>query len=96
MTEPWQVIFEVPLIRQADQYGRDRRRQLYAIQARFQEEGPAAYSLDPLEWAGVASWEQLAEPCVLDFWVPVRNSWWLIELDILPGRTIVFRRVRLE
>lgn len=96
MTEPWQVIFEIPLINQADRYGRDARRQLFAIRERFREEGPAAFSLDPQELAGVRSWDELEQPCALDFWIRLRNSWWLIELGILPGRTIIFRRVRLE
>lgn len=96
MKEPWDVITEIPLINQADRWGSDPRRQLFAIQVRFREDGPDAYALDPMELANVPAWDQLEEPCTLDFWVQLRGRIWRFEIEIRPGRTIIFRRVRRE
>lgn len=91
---PWTVVTETLLIKQADEWSRDARHQLFAIQDRFREEGPDAFALDAAQLADAPSWDELDEPCTIDFFVELRKRLWRIELDILPGRTVVFRHGR--
>ena len=96
MKDKWRVVHEIPLINQADQLDKNLRRQLFSIGDVFRDEGPDAYSLDSMDLAGVPAWDQLGEPCIVDFWVPLRQRWWRCELEIQPGKTVIFRRARHE
>lgn len=94
MTDPWTVVTEVALMAQVETWHKGARRELFAVQDLFREEGPEAFSLHAEAFAEVESWDNLEDPCVLEFFVQMGRRHLHIELEIRPRRTIVFRRVR--
>jgi hypothetical protein len=92
----WTVITEIPLISEIRSRGRDAERRLFAVQELAREEGPDAFGLHAPYLAGVPSWDQLSAPCTPDLFIEVGGRMLWVELEILPGRTIIFRRGRLE
>jgi hypothetical protein len=94
VVDQWTVVTEVSLIRQMEAEGRATRLELFAVQDLFREAGPEAFGLFAADFTGSQSWKTLAEPCSLAFFVQVRGRFLDIELEILPRRTIVFRKAR--
>lgn len=95
MPRGWKVITEVCLIKQVQGWGRSAQRKLFAIQELFAEEGPEAFELHAEAFTEGQSWDQLNEPCPLEFFVH-RAPLCACRTGILPGRTIVFRRAKRE
>jgi hypothetical protein len=94
MTGPWTVVTEVALMAQLETWDKGARRELFAVQDLFREEGPEAFSLRAGAFADTESWDDLEDPCFLEFFVQMGRRYLYIELEIRPRRTIVFRRVR--
>lgn len=92
----WTVITEIGLVAEARKRGRQAQRELFAVQELFREEGPDAFHLDPAELAGAEDWERLETACRPDLFIEVGGRRLWIELEIRPGRTILFRRGRLD
>jgi hypothetical protein len=92
----WSVITEIPLISEVRSRGREAERALFAEQELCREEGPDALGLDAPYLAGVPSWDQLRMPCAPDLFIELAGRMLWVELEILPERTIIFRRGRLE
>jgi hypothetical protein len=92
----WTVITEIQLIAEVRGRGLQEERELFAVQRLLRQEGPDALRLDSAHLAGAPSWEQIETDCRPDLFIDLgaRRLW--IELEIRPGRTIVFRRGRLE
>jgi hypothetical protein len=94
MKRPWTVVTEVALMAQLETWHKNARRELFAVQDLFRQEGPEAFSLYPEAFAGSDDWDALEESCRLEFFVQMELRYLRIELEIRPGRTIIFRRVR--
>jgi hypothetical protein len=94
MKDLWAVVTEVTLIAQLESWHKDAKLELFAVQQLFREEGPDAFSLTAAAFTERTSWEELEEPCWLEFFVQIRGRFLRIELEIRPGRTVVFRRAR--
>ena len=90
------VITEIPLISEIRCRRRQAERELFAVQELFRKEGPNAFGLDATCLASTAAWEEIETMCRPDLFIEVGGRRWWIELEIRPGRTIVFRRGRLE
>lgn len=84
------------LIRRVAEWGIEARRALFAAQDRIREVGPDAFELHAPYMAGVPRWDQLSAKCVADLMIQVGSTWLWVELEILPGKTVIFRRGRLE
>jgi hypothetical protein len=96
MKSQWKVITETSLIQQLRAWGEDAQRELFAVQELFREEGPAVFELYANAFTDEPSWDRLREPCPLAFFVQIGKSYLDLELEILPGGTIVFRHARRE
>jgi hypothetical protein len=94
VVDQWTIVTEVALIRQIELQNRAIRIELFAIQELFQETGPDAFALSAETFAEARSWESLEKPCSVEFFVQIRGHYYYLELEILPGRTIIFRRAR--
>jgi len=94
MKGPWTVVTEVALMALLETWHKEARRELFAVQDLFRREGPEAFSLHAQAFAGSQDWDELEESCRLEFFVQLGLRYLRIELEIRPGRTIIFRRVR--
>lgn len=96
MVDRWNVITELPLLSEVRSRGKVAQNALFAIQEVFREDGPDAFGLHAPYLANSPTWDDLSMPCTPDLFIELggRRVW--IELEIRPGRTIVFRRGRLE
>jgi hypothetical protein len=94
--ERWEVITEVGLRAKVNGWGLSAKYALYAAQERFREEGPDAFELDAPSLTGDPTWDQLSKTYVAELWIQVERTWLWVELEILPNRTVIFRRGRLE
>ena len=94
MPSGWNVVMEIPLIAEVENWDRAEQRELFAIQELFREEGPEAFELYAEAFSDSASWDALAAPCPLEFVVQIGKRWIDLRLDILPGRAVLFRQAR--
>jgi hypothetical protein len=88
----WSVITEVAVVRQVEAWDRDARRQLFAVQELLREKGPEVFDLYAEAFTEVSSWDELDQPCHLEFFIQVRGRYLALVLEIRPARTIVVRR----
>jgi hypothetical protein len=94
MTGPWTVVTEVALVAQLETWHKNARRELFAVQELFREEGPEAFDLYAGAFAEQESWDSIDAPCRLEFFIQMRRRYLCIALEIRSGRTIIFRRIR--
>jgi hypothetical protein len=94
MIGPWTVVTEVALLAQLETWHKGARRELFAVQELFREEGPEAFGLYAGTFADQESWDRLDVPCRLEFFVQMGPRYLRIALEICPGRTIIFRTIR--
>ncbi|HYD37458.1 MAG TPA: hypothetical protein VEA60_07585 [Allosphingosinicella sp.] len=93
---PWTVITEIALVSEARARDGQAERELVAVQRLIREEGPGGFGLDAGDLAGAPSWDRVETACRPDLFIEVGGRRLWVELEIRPGRTIVFRRGRLE
>lgn len=92
----WTVITELSLLAHVRVRGGQAELELRALQDQLRQEGPDALGLDSAFLSGAPAWERMESVCRPDLFVELGGRLLWIELEIRPGRTIVFRRGRLE
>ena len=89
----WSVVYDINLIRTIAEWPRATQIEFDAIQRVLRAEGPAGLDWSAYEFSGFPDWEAIEQPVSRVFTTAFQERVYRLHLEILPGQTIVVRKV---